>query len=254
MNNTKVNLDSIDLQPIDTGDIPDTIAVVSINAESNYSTTATADYRGSSSLIGWISVGCSICIAIIGWKILKKTLLDIQNLQRKLNENNEIINTALQSIVDISTEIQALKSKLTSDTKCPTPKEIKPITGQEEQEVNVTRDKESQKTFQIKFATLQSPDENGVLRFSERSMIENSSSQKMFLVEIDPIRGIGTYRINPSAKNLILGDLQMFRDFVKPFTFNGDINNATIQDKIPGKISKHGNYWVVEELLEISIN
>ena len=50
------------------------------------------------------------------------------------------------------------------------------------------------------------------------------------------------------------GPSSLARDFVKPFTFSGDSVNATIQDKIPGKISKQGNFWVVEELLEISIN
>ena len=261
MNNTKVNSDPIDLQLIDSVNnlniISDTITVASIGTESIHSTTTTAESSGSGSLLGWINVGVSICIAIIIWKIFKKTSLEIQRLQHKLNENDEVIKNALQTIEKISYEVQTLKDKLKSTSKSPTPKGNEPITVQEEQneqDVNVTRENESQKPFQIKFATLQSPDENGVLRFSERSMIENSSSQKMFLVEIDPMRGIGTYRINPSAKNLILGDLQMFRDFVKPFTFSGDSVNATIQDKIPGKISKQGNFWVVEELLEISIN
>lgn len=261
MNNTKVNSDPIDLQLIDSVNnlnvISDTITVASIGTESIHSTTTTAESSGSGSLLGWINVGVSICIAIIIWKIIKTTSSEIQRLQRKLNENDEVIKNALQTIEKISNEVQTLKGKLTPTTKSPIPKKIEPTIVLEEQDnkyVEVTRENENPKQVQIKFATLQSPDENGILRFSERSMIENSSPQKMFLVEIDTIRGIGTYRINPSAKNLILGDLQMFRDFVKPFTFSGDSVNATIQDKIPGKISKQGIFWVVEELLEISIN
>lgn len=261
MNNTKVNSDPIDLQPIDSVNslnvISDTISVASIGTESIHSTTTTAESSGSGSLLGWINVGFSICIALIIWKIIKTTSSEIQKLQSKLNENDDVINNALQTIETISDEVQTLKGKLTPTTKSPIPKKIEPTIVLEEQDnkyVEVTRENESPKQVQIKFATLQSPDENGILRFSERSMIENASPQKMFLVEIDTIRGIGTYRINPSAKNLILGDLQMFRDFVKPFTFSGDSVNATIQDKIPGKISKQGNFWLVEELLEISIN
>lgn len=262
MNNTKVNSDPIDLQLIDSVNnlnvISDTITVASIGTESIHSTTTTAESSGSGSLLGWINVGFSICIAIIIWKIIKTTSSEIQRLQRKLNENDEVVKNALQTIEKISNEVQTLKGKLTpTTTKSPIPKKIEPTIVLEEQDnkyVEVTRENENPKQVQVKFATLQSPDENGILRFSERSMIENSSPQKMFLVEIDTIRGIGTYRINPSAKNLILGDLQMFRDFVKPFTFSGDSVNATIQDKIPGKISKQGNFWVVEELLEISIN
>lgn len=260
MNNTRGNLDAIDLQTIDSVNnlsvIPDTIAVVSIDTESIHSTATTAESNGCC-ILGWINVGVSICLAIVVWKLFKKVSLDIQKLRRKLNENDEVINNALETIEKISNEVHTLKSKLTPTTKCPIPKKIEPIIspeGQDNMYVDVTRESENPKQLQIKFATLQSPDENGILRFSERSMIENSSPQKMFLVEIDTIRGIGTYRINPSAKNLILGDLQMFRDFVKPFTFRGDSIDATIQDKTPGRISKQGNYWVVEELLEISIN
>lgn len=259
MNNTKVNSDPIDLQLIDSVNnlnvIQETVGVVSIGTESIHSTTTTAESSGS--LIGWISIGISISIAIIVFKILKKISLDIQKLQRKLNEKDEAIDNALQTIEKLSNEVQILKSKPESTINSLPCKEIEPVivpAVRDNKNVDVTRENEKQNHLQIKFATLQSPDENGILRFSERSMIENSSPQKMFLVEIDTMRGIGTYRINPSAKSLILCDLQMFRDFVKPFTFSGESVNATIQDKIPGKITKQGNFWVVEELLEISIN
>ena len=82
MNNTKVNSDPIDLQLIDSVNnldvISDTITVESIGTESIHSTTTTAESSGSGSLLGWINVGVSICIAIIIWKIIKTTSSEIQ--------------------------------------------------------------------------------------------------------------------------------------------------------------------------------
>ncbi len=235
---------------------PDTTTVVSIDAESTYSTTATTNSGGSGSLIGWISIGLSICIAIIAWKISKKILSDIQKIHHRLNENEDAINNALQTIEELNNKLKTLKNNVSSAPKYSTHQIIEPVAEPKEQEIEYVdkmKQSENHKQLQTKYATLQSPDENDILRFSERSMIETPSPQKMFLIEIDTQLGIGTYRINPSAKSLIISDLQMFRDFVKPFTFSGDSVNATIQDKTPGKISKHGNFWVVEELLEIII-
>lgn len=84
-------------------------------------------------------------------------------------------------------------------------------------------------------------------------MVDEPSPKKMFLLGINPSTSSGTYRINPSAKKVILGNLQMFKDFVKPFAFFGNPENANIEDKQVGKIKKQGEFWVVEECLEISI-
>ena len=105
MNNTKVNSDPIDLQLIDSANnlnvISDTITAASIGTESIHSITTTAESSGSGSLLGWINVGFSICVAIIIWKIIKTTSSEIQRLQRKLNENDEVIKNALQTIEKI---------------------------------------------------------------------------------------------------------------------------------------------------------
>lgn len=237
--------------------MPETVTVVSVDTESIQPTTTTAHSGGSGSLFGWVNIGVSICIAIIVWTIVKKTTSEIRKLQCRLNKNDSIINDLSQNIEKISHKVKMLENTVKTNTQHSTPKDILPTTVSEyhgNKYADTIGETENPTQYQIKFATLQSPDENGILRFSERSMIENSSPQKMFLLEIDTVRGIGTYRINPSAKGLILGDLQMFQDFVKPFNFSGDSINATIQDKVPGKISRQGNFWVVDELLEISIN
>lgn len=217
--------------------------------------TTTTEKGGSSGMISFICIGILACICFYIWKILKTISASTQKMQNLLVENQNRLKNAEEKIEILNNEIKSLTSKVFSISKSSTPKSINTVIREEQPIYQYTDKKEeSFESNQVKFATLQSPDENGILRFSERSMVDSPSSPKMFLLEIDVKRGIGTYKINPSAINLILGDLQMFKDFVKPFTFSGDTNNVTIQDKRPGKISKQGNYWVVDELLEITIH
>lgn len=105
----------------------------------------------------------------------------------------------------------------------------------------------------IRYATLQAPDANGILRFAERSMTENPSDQKMFEVELDTDAGTGTYKINQVANSLLLSDLQQLRGFVEPFTINGNTLNRRIIDVKPGKIHQDGKFWIVDELAIIKI-
>lgn len=85
-------------------------------------------------------------------------------------------------------------------------------------------------------------------------MVESSSPQKMFVLELDMQAGSGTYRVNQDAMRMILDDLQMFKDYVKPFSFSGNPTHAIILDKHLGKVTKQGAYWVVEAPLEMSIS
>ena len=229
-----IHSDTINLLTTDsvniTNIISDTISVVAIGPEFMHSTSATTEPSGSYSWISWTSIGLSICIVLLIWKITKKVLFDLQKMHHKLTENERVIKNALEKIETLNFEIKILKNKMVSISDNFVYQTIEPQ------------------------PTLQTPNENGVLRFSERSMVEKSTPQKMFLLEIDVQAGCGTYRINPEAKKIILNDLQMFQDFVKPFTFSGDSMNATIQDKTLGKIVKQGNFWVVEERLDIIIN
>lgn len=136
-------------------------------------------------------------------------------MQNLLVENQNRLKNAEKKIEILNNEIKSLTSKVFSISKSSTPKNINTVIREEQPIYQYTDKKEeSFESNQVKFATLQSPDENGILRFSERSMVDSPSSQKMFLLEIDLKRGIGTYKINPSAINFILGDLQMFKDFV----------------------------------------
>lgn len=251
--------DSINLLTTDSVNISnimsDTISVVAIGPEFIHSTSATTELSGSYSWISWTSIGLSICIVLLIWKITKKIQFDIQKMHHKLIENEVVIKNAFEKIEMLNCEIKMLKNKMVSISKNSIYQTIEPQLKNEikyAESVEATEQITNQTL--IKYATLQSPDENGVLRFSERSMVEQSTPQKMFLIEIDVQSGCGTYRINPEAKKIILNDLQMFQDFVKPFSFSGDSMNATIQDKTLGKIVKQGNFWVVEERLDVIIN
>lgn len=254
-----IHSDSINLLTTDSVNISniisDTISVVAIGPEFIHSTSATTEPSGSYGWISWTSIGLSICIVLLIWKITKNVLFDIQKMHQKLIENEKVIKNALEKIEKLNFEIKMLKNKMDSISENFVIQTIEPqLKAEIKDVVSVETTEQITKQTLIKYATLQSPDENGVLRFSERSMVEKSTPQKMFLIEIDVESGCGTYRINPEAKKIILNDLQMFQDFVKPFTFSGDSMNATIQDKTLGKIVKQGNFWVVEERLDIIIN
>lgn len=228
-----------------------TVAVQSVPAES----IATADSSSSNGWVGWIGVGLSLVVGLFAWKVTEKLTKEIHNLKQHLSDKEIDLARKLEKIDALSTEIKSVKQSLHSASRQTSTRMIEPTVRPNVQS-NTQREavKPTKRQSLLKYATLQSPDENGILRFSERSMIDSTSPQKMFMLEIDNESGTGIYRINPTAMNLILADLQMFRDFVKPFTFSGNPLNASIQDKVPGKIIRKGNYWVVEEPLEISIH
>lgn len=109
------------------------------------------------------------------------------------------------------------------------------------------------KNIELFYANLQSPDQNGVLRFAVRGFVSQRTSHKMFVVEIDNSIGKGSYKINPEAIPMIKSDMQLFNSFVKQYNFSGNLDKAGISTKKPGVIIKSGQFWIVEELLEISI-
>lgn len=228
-----------------------TVAVQSVPTDS----IATTDSSSSNGWVGWIGVGLSLVVGIFAWKVTEKLTKEINSLKKHLSDKEIELTRKLDKIDTLSTELKSVKQSLHSASRQTSSRTVEP-TVRPEVPRNVTSEtiRPAKRHTLIKYATLQSPDENGVLRFSERSMVDSSSPQKMFMLEIDNESGIGIYRINPSAMSLILADLQMFRDFVKPFTFSGNPLNASVQDKVPGKIIRKGNFWVVEEPLEISIH
>lgn len=254
----EINLDTVtslvDAPTNDTMVAADTVATIEVanTVSDQYPTENQTTVSGG--LIAWIGIGLSICVGVIAWKLIDNLKKEIKNLRVYCEESKEIHNNQLKKIGKLNEDIYVLNQKIINIQHEAPPR----IVEQNVHAVNTDYGRKQQPkakkaSMQIRYATLQSPDENGVLRFSERSMTDSPSPQKMFLLEFDPSTGTGTYKINPSARELIVGDLQMFRDFVKPFTFSGNPMNVNIQDKKFGKIIKQGNFWVVEELLEISI-
>jgi uncharacterized protein YoxC len=240
--------------PIEGGD---TIAATSATVQSTTTDPiATTNTGSSNGLVGWIGIAISIAIGIVAWKVYVKLTDEIQKIKEDLSNKDAQLSQKLEAIDTLSNEIKSINQSLKSVSQCHSEQIVETSVKECSRTNNTVRElvKPQQRQLQVKYATLQSPDDNGVLRFSERSMVDTPSSQKMFILEIDSELGSGIYRLNHSAMDLILADLQMFRDFVKPFTFSGSSLNATIKDKVPGKIIRKGSFWVVKEPLEISIN
>lgn len=193
-----------------------------------------------------------IHVAII-WRLWKKQKGAISKLQKQIAEGKTLSDELRNSIETLSSECEALKQKRqTAKTTIGCGRnEYSGVTTQFSASNNKQRDK---RVKEIRYATLQSPDEHGRLRFSERSMSNRPTPEKMFILELDSVKGTGTYRINKEAVPLILNDLQMFHDFVKPFSFSGNPMKAALKDKKEGRIIKSGDFWIVDELLEITIN
>lgn len=232
----------------------DTVATIEVADTTSYQYASENQASGKSNAVAWIGVGLSICVGVLVWKLFDGLRKDVKKLRNYCDVSKETHDKLVQRIDKLNEDINILNQKIVNIRYNAPARVIEPDSHNVHMEYEQKQPQKSKKVAtQIRYATLQSPDENGVLRFSERSMTESSSPQKMFLLEIDPSTGTGIYRINPSALSLIVGDLQMFRDFVKPFTFSGNPMNANIQDKKFGKITKQGNFWVVEEPLEISI-
>lgn len=221
---------------------------------------------GSGNWVGWTGVGLAVAVGVLGCRALMvmhkhiETLkFQIRKLEEKLSKSQDDLDEMQQSIAAIRKQKQNGNSMPSSrfyeqsDESAPA-KTIPSGYRASQEPAPATAPKSDRRgNLQVRYATLQSPDERGQLRFAERSMSKNPSADKMFLVEYDEGSDTGTYRINPDAKRMILGDLQVFKDFVKPFSFSGDPSSASIRDIKPGRIVKRSNFWIVEEKLEIGI-
>lgn len=254
----EINLDTItplvDNPTSDTMVATDTVATVEVADISSYQQITETQATGNGNYIAWIGIGLSICVGVFAWKLIDNLKKGIKKLGNYYDASKESHDKLIMRIDRLNEDINVLNQKIVNIRQNSSSQVIETNSHDIHAEYERKQPQKPKKiATQIRYATLQSPDENGVLRFSERSMTDVSSPQKMFLLEIDPSNGTGIYRINPSAMGFIVGDLQMFRDFVKPFTFSGNPLNANIQDKKFGKITKQGNFWVVEEPLEISI-
>lgn len=199
--------------------------------------------------LGVLYIILAFIIGVI-WKVHKE---DISKLQKQIIEAKNISDKLLNSIDMLSSDCESLKQSQQT-VKATVVYSRNDCSGGTTLTTVSNNKKKHKVAKEIRYATLQSPDEHGHLRFSERSMSNSPTAEKMFILYLDPISGTGTYKLNPDAISLILNDLQLFHDFVKPFSFNGNPMNATLKDKKEGRITKIGDFWVVDELLEITIN
>lgn len=237
-----------------------------VSQNSVHTIVPTEDMQGKtdSSIYGqWIIVGMFVVVfAIIYflYKQVKSVNWRLQEIGKKVVEQNNIITKQNKAIDTLRNRIDKLElnteTKPTSKVQSTAPK----MRNYSEQKLIVSTGVKSisselapQSTSIIRYATLQAPDSNGTLRFAERSMTEEITDQKMFEVELNTATGKGTYRINQSAKSLLLSDLQQLRDFVEPFTINSNTPAQRIIDVKPGIIHQDGKFWIVDELAIIKI-
>lgn len=229
-------------------------------------TPASNNAGGGSNMVGWLGVLLALGVAVAAWKLIDVVRTDLASLRRTVKSlqgsNAELVEQmrALSDTIDsVKDDVKKLKTNALLPPKQKPAKEEARTTvrAAEVRAAEVTPEPQPQPqpkkpAAQVRYATLQAPDANGVLRFAERSMSETPSAQQMFMLHINTNSGVGTYQVNPAAMSMILGDLQLFQKFVKPFTASGGI--ASIRDKRAGKIIRDGNFWIVEEPLEITID
>lgn len=241
--------------------ISDTVALTDITSvtQATLATPPESKQDESDNTVAWIGVGVGLVVGIIAWKLisdLKKKITLLANKVDNLTEENQLLKVHFNETHSSLTSLNTRLSKIESTTSYLQDIWYRNSSSSEVSEYgkrSSERERISPPATQIRYATLRMPDELGVLRFSERSMSEEPSEQKMFILELDPISGTGTYRINPKAMSTILQDLDVFKNFVKPFSVTGNITGATVIDKVIGKIIKDGQYWVVDQPLEITL-
>lgn len=164
----------------------------------------------------------------------------IQQLEESLQTSRGSLSQLSSNLNRINNKIELLSSRFVSEGNNISVQKL------------ATQNKPKQ--LDIYYANLQSPDQNGDLKFAIRGFSSQPSVNKMFIVEVDETAGRGIYKVNSDAMMMILNDLQLFNLFVKPYNFSGRTDNLRISTRKPGVISKNGQVWMVEEKLEISVN
>ena len=249
--------ESTDVNVVNNNEIDTNSVVGNLSTSMHADPVSAPNSWGAGSSAGWIGLAVFVCVGVIAWRIISSLKKDIEKLKQSIAQLNaekknlrDELDALSSSFNSQKLDFESLRKGYSAITQRPN------FNSQQTSQQNGPRKDidQSKSAKKVLYATLQSPDENGVLRFSERSMIEKSSSHKLFQVEIDLATGTGIYKINPNAIPMILADLQMLKDFVKPFSFSGNSSTATIKDKRVGRITKQGSFWIVDEPLEISIS
>ncbi|MCM1223514.1 MAG: hypothetical protein NC548_54595, partial [Lachnospiraceae bacterium] len=159
-----------------------TVAVQSVPTDS----IATTDSSSSNGWVGWIGVGLSLAVGIFAWKVTEKLTKEINSLKKHLSDEEIELTRKLDKIDTLSTELKSVKQSLHSASRQTSSRTVEPTVRPEVNRIVPSETvRPAKRHTLLKFATLQSPDENGILRFSERSMVDSSSPQKMFMLEID---------------------------------------------------------------------
>lgn len=245
------NTDSIQSdQGIVTTDVSNSaIDSVALTSAQNVSTT-NASQATNSSLGMWLGCGGILLGAMALYTLRQKTISfkrkmnslvsDITTIRDCQNQQNDMIKMLQEKFSQLTRE-SVVKTISTS------PQRIK--TGDVETR-RIDKKSKSKSLTEVRFANMQQL--NNELRFAERTMDKNSSSAKMFLLELDYENGIGEYRINPQAIEIIMSDLQTFKSFVKPFDAIGLSSSSKITNCVAGKIQRQGDFWIVQDRLEIT--
>jgi len=264
--NVNMNQDGTGQQMTSTIDSVGIMGDSSVSQNNAYTVVSTESMSEKSDLplnSQWINVGIFIVVFAFFYFIYKQLnslKWRIQETGKKIIEQNNIIVRQNKVIDTLRNRLD--KIELNTDTKSiskapeyiPKPRKDE---GRDNKVSTIIKSSYSESvhksTHVVRYATLQAPDANGTLRFAERSMTAEVTDQKMFEIELDTATGTGEYRINQSAKSMLLNDLQQLRDFVEPFTTNGNTPAQRIIDVKPGKIHQDGKFWIVDELAIIKI-
>lgn len=250
--------------PFDKQDVDDTATVqgdslADANAEISADTATSTDTDGSRLGLGVVVVIIAVAVVLLLiWKRVATLKHDLTRLREEIGKDSshekdkDANSNVLQSTInDLSGRLHNVESEL--QTLKQRQEMLVPKAPLSEGTSHTERHATSCPSIRTMYATLQSPGESGILRFAERGMSEVPDADKFFILELNERTGIGTYKVNPLATSIILGDLQMFKDFVKPFSFAGDSQKASISNAKAGRIKKSGDYWIVEEPLDVII-
>lgn len=228
----------------------DSVALISTR---NVSTT-NASQATYSCLGMWLGCGGILLGAMALYTLRQKTISfkrklnslvsDITTIRDCQNQQNDMIKMLQEKFSQLTRESVVKTDAKTISTS---PQRIK--TGDVETR-RIDKKSKSKSLTEVRFANMQQL--NNELRFAERTMDKNSSSAKMFLLELDYENGIGEYRINPQAIEIIMSDLQTFKSFVKPFDAIGLSSSSKITNCVAGKIQRQGDFWIVQDRLEIT--
>lgn len=177
-------------------------------------------------------------------KVIDSLISDIESLQNSIKLQEEKLNDIIERSLHHSNE-----PNIDGENERTNPEPSLEKDNVFIQNVGNISKGENDELIEIRYANMQQA--NNELRFAERTMDKVSSSSKMFMLQLDYKKGVGEYRINVKASDMIMSDLQTFSAFVKPFDVPSLSRSSKIIDGTAGRIQKVGDFWIVQDKLEI---